>query len=268
MDNYEQVKRAMAGMHDRSLFNLSYSRITLSTVGIVDKMKRFSVDFPKANLAISLHAPPQAIRKQIVPSSARFTVEKIINALQFHIKMTQNKVFIEYICIGNVNVSPTNARDLSKLFIASKIEKKICVNLIPYNRTEIGTQHKFEPPTDRQLEQFKQIVIENGIFCTIRKSTTSGRDVDGACGQLVLRGNDIEDIIPQNIKKKQAKLKAKTKKIKMKEKRKKIEQQQQKALNVKKAMVISTGILALTIASYFTYSNNQRTNIKKKVSPI
>merc|ERR1712048_137077 len=177
------------------------------------------MDFPKANLAISLHAPSQQIRKEIVPS---------------------------------------NASELSKLFNDRKIEKNICINLIPYNPTDIGNQHKFEPPTDKQLEAFKQIVIENGIFCTIRKSTTSGRDVDGACGQLVLRGKDIEDIIPQKIKNKRKKRMKMTKKSQQKE------STAIKAFDSRKAMIMSASILTITVASYCAYSYNKKRTESRK----
>merc|ERR1712192_40422 len=231
LDNYDEVKQAMQGMHDRSMFNLAWSHITLSTVGVVEKMRSFTLDFPKANLALSLHAPSQQIRKKIVPSSGRFTVDKILAAVVYHIEQTQNKVFIEYIVIGNVNAAKQQALDLSKLIKANKIENSVCLNLIPYNPTEIGDEHEFVPPTDSQLNEFKQIVIENGIFCTIRRSTTSGRDVDGACGQLALKGNDIEDLVANK-----GKMKKKTKVQKI-----------EKGMETKtKAMIATAVILTLT----------------------
>ena len=215
LDNYDQVKQAIDGMHDRAMFNLAWSHITLSTVGVVKKMRKFTEDFPKANLALSLHAPSQIVRKEIVPTSTAFTIKKIMDAVVYHIKQTNNKIFIEYIMIGNVNCEKKHAEELGKLFVDNKITKKVCINLIPYNPTDIGDEHKFEPPTDSQLEDFKDIIMKKDIFCTIRKSTTSGRDVDGACGQLALKGNndiDIEDLVRKNkrsgsLKKRQKKLK-------------------------------------------------------------
>eukprot|EP00484_Ammonia_sp_Unknown_P018176 CAMPEP_0197031992 /NCGR_PEP_ID=MMETSP1384-20130603/10787_1 /TAXON_ID=29189 /ORGANISM="Ammonia sp." /LENGTH=467 /DNA_ID=CAMNT_0042461585 /DNA_START=24 /DNA_END=1427 /DNA_ORIENTATION=- len=196
LDNYDQVKQAMHGMHERAMFNLAWNHITLSTVGVVSKMRAFTQDFPKANLALSLHAPSQKVRQQIVPTSTAFTVKKIIDAVVYHIEQTQNKIFIEYIMIGNVNAATEHALELANLFIANKITNKICINLIPYNPTDIGDKHRFTAPTEEQLNEFKEVIMKNGIFCTIRKSTTSGRDVDGACGQLALKGNpDIEDLI-------------------------------------------------------------------------
>merc|ERR550525_2131960 len=111
-----------------------------------------------------------------------------------------NKVFIEYIMIGNINAAQEHAQALATLMVDHGVKDKVNINLIPYNPTEVGDEHEFIAPSDEQLEAFKSIVIEHGIFCTIRKSTTSGRDVDGACGQLALKGDgtegtDIEDLV-------------------------------------------------------------------------
>lgn len=121
----------------RCMFNLSYRHITVSTVGVVSKMRLFTDDFPLANLALSLHAPSQSVRKQIVPTSSAFTVKKIMGAVVNHIECTNNKVFIEYIMIGNVNAEEEHARALSELMVTHKVTPKVAINLIPYNPTEL-----------------------------------------------------------------------------------------------------------------------------------
>merc|ERR1712232_490464 len=125
--------------------------------------------------------------------------------------------------IGNVNCDKKHALELGQLFIENKINKnKICINLIPYNPTQIGDEHNFEAPTNDQLEAFKAVIIgQYGMFCTIRKSTTSGRGIYGACGQLALKGNhvqDIEDMMHSNSNKNIKKLRRKKKKTKTKNK--------------------------------------------------
>eukprot|EP01084_Bolivina_argentea_P259303 437491_1 len=254
LDNYSEVKQSINGMHNRSQFNLAWKHITLSTVGVVNKMKLFTNDFPKANLALSLHAPSQKVRKEIVPTSSAFTIKKIMNAIVYHIKQTNNKVFIEYIMIGNVNAFNNHANELAKLFIDNGITNKICINLIPYNPTDIGNKHKFEVPTDTQLEEFKQIIIKNNIFCTIRKSTTSGRQIDGACGQLALKGNnDIEDIMRndrnKNKKKKKIKFKRKVKSKKNGKVNNDRDTWVKRALFIGATMVVAVGL------TYFVYSS-------------
>eukprot|EP01083_Nonionella_stella_P103733 296518_1 len=273
LDNYAEVKQAIHGMHDRSQFNLAWNHITLSTVGVVPKMQLFTQDFPKANLALSLHAPSQAVRKQIVPTSSAFTIKKIMNAVVHHITTTNNKIFIEYIMIGNVNAYKIHAEELGQLFVDNDITHKICINLIPYNPTDIGDEHEFEAPTDVQLEEFKTVIMGKGIFCTIRKSTTSGRDVDGACGQLALKGNrDIEDLIKRNTNKKMKR------KLRKKNKNKKKMNVQQNTLKHHKSIpwkqlwnTVNTRTLLLGTAVVFTvgiavglvYQSSNRTERKK-----
>ena len=265
LDNYDEVKQAIQGMHDRSMFNLAWNHITLSTVGVVKKMRLFTQDFPKANLALSLHAPSQIVRKQIVPTSNAFTLKKIMDAVVYHIEQTNNKIFIEYIMIGNINCEKEHAVELSKLFVENKIINKICINLIPYNPTDIGDKHNFKAPTDKQLQQFKDIIMENEIFCTIRKSTTSGRDVDGACGQLALKGNDdIEDLIKKNKKYPIRRVKKK-KKIKDREKNKIRTDKNDFLSRVNKhSVLIGSAVIVAVGFTYFLYRTNHQTSVKTR----
>lgn len=206
LDNYEQVKQSIYGLRNHCLFTIAWNRITMSTVGVVSKMRLFSDDFPKANLALSLHAPNQIIRKEIVPSSTAFTIRKLMDCITYHIIQTGNRVFIEYIAIGNVNCNKECAIDLCALFKQhSELEShldKIHINIIPYNTTEIGTKYGFKCASKETILEFQQIIREGGLYCTIRWSTTSGQDIDGSCGQLALTANrneqkstDIEDIM-------------------------------------------------------------------------
>jgi len=131
LDNWNNVRNAIKGFHDKRKFNLSYKKITLSTVGIFSKMKLFSDAFPEVNLALSLHSPTQKLRIQIVPKSKSYSVGKLIKALHYHIFKTNRKVFIEYICIGNINCSMELQHKLGIIFQRFKREK-ILINLIPY----------------------------------------------------------------------------------------------------------------------------------------
>ena len=228
LDNWDEVKLSIEGMHDRSRFNIAWNHITMSTVGVVSRMKQFTDTFPRVNLALSLHAPNQEVRLKIVPTSKAYTITKLINAIKYHICQTKNKIFIEYITIGNVNADSDCAHGLAKLFLNLDKELKnefddidianhVIINLIPYNPTDIGDEYKFESPTPEQMENFKNTIMSYNLFCTIRNSTTSGQDIDGACGQLALKGAscnngdkngtiDIEDIV--STKKKTGKINA------------------------------------------------------------
>ena len=251
LDNYDEVSKALHGMFDRSMFSLGWSHITVSTVGVINRMKEFSNEFPKCNLALSLHASNQIIRKNIVPTSNQFTIKKLIDSLEYHIRITGNKVFIEYISIGNVNMDSNHAIELCNLFKNNNIPlNKIIINLIPYNPTEIGDKYSYKSPTNNQMFTFKNIIIKNGIFCTIRNSTTSGQDIDGACGQLSLKykqnnTNDIEDIIQNviNKPKKRNSIKKSRKKL--------IKKRKNKNVNKIIKLSISFGIMVIIMTILF-----------------
>jgi len=187
LDNWRAVKEAIHGFYDGRKFGLSYQHMTVSTVGVISKMKLFSDEFPKVNLALSLHAGTQDVRKQIVPTSKAFTMSKLLDAVDYHNNKTGNKVFIEYLMIGNVNSSLGDAEELSVKLKG----RDVIVNLIPYNKTETGYDYK--PPTMEQMEAFQKVIMSAGYYCTLRKTTVSGQDIDGACGQLAIKGTRKQD---------------------------------------------------------------------------
>jgi len=196
LDNWRAVKEAIYGFYDGRKFGLSYQHMTVSTVGVISKMRLFSDEFPKVNLALSLHAGTQDVRKQIVPTSKAFTMSKLLDAVDYHNNKTGNKVFIEYLMIGNVNSSLRDAEELS-----TKLKgRDVIVNLIPYNKTETG--YDYEAPTLEQMEAFQTAMMDAGYYCTLRKTTVSGQDIDGACGQLAIKelrkqdGLDVESVVP------------------------------------------------------------------------
>jgi len=200
LDNWRAVKEAIYGFYDGRKFGLSFQHMTVSTVGVISKMRLFSDEFPKVNLALSLHAGTQDVRKTIVPTSKAFTMSKLLAAVDYHNNKTGNKVFIEYLMIGNVNSSLRDAEELS----AKLKGRNVIVNLIPYNKTETG--HDYKSPTLKQMEAFQQKVMDAGYYCTLRKTTVSGQDIDGACGQLAIKnirkqdGLDIESVVPDQRK--------------------------------------------------------------------
>jgi len=196
LDNWRAVKEAIYGFYDGRKYGLSFQHMTVSTVGVVSKMRLFSDEFPKVNLALSLHAGSQDVRGQIVPTSKAFTMSKLLEAVDYHNNKTGNKVFIEYLMIGNVNSSLRDAEELSEKLKG----RDVIVNLIPYNKTETG--HNYECPTLKQMEAFQQKLMDAGYYCTLRKTTVSGQDIDGACGQLAIKNIkkqdalDIESLMP------------------------------------------------------------------------
>ncbi|RZC54693.1 hypothetical protein C5167_013546 [Papaver somniferum] len=165
-------------------------------VGIIPAIKKLHDDLPSVNLAVSLHAPDQKLRCQIMPTAASFSLDKLMDSLHVFQQKSQQKIFIEYIMLEGVNDGEQQAHDLSKL-----LEKfQVVINLIPFN--PIGSLSKFSTSTDEGVVKFQQILRGTcNIRTTIRKQM--GQDIMGACGQLVVSlpaiGSssitDIEDLL-------------------------------------------------------------------------
>jgi len=205
LENYHAVLNAIVAMTDHHRFGLSKNTITLSTVGVVPKIKQLTRDAPYVQLAVSLHASNEDIRRRIVPSSSAFPLNKIIEAIDDHLEQVKRRVLIEYVMIKGINDSEESAHELGKLLQ----DRDLIVNLIPYNPTAV--KEIYEPPEDSVTIKFRDIVHSYGLLTTIRQH--HGRDIDGACGQLALKScndssneaklNDIEDLLKiQNQKKK------------------------------------------------------------------
>ena len=198
LDNYDNVLNAIYVMSEPACFNIAPSRITISTVGVISRIRQLALDVPKVRLALSLHAPTQELRLKIVPSSKAFSVEKLIEACDYYAQQadtTKNQeIMIEYICIGGLNDTPEVAHQLGALLTG----KNMWVNLIPYNPTDAGSRFGFISPKEEDLLQFTQIMntymnaFGKPIKTLIRWSTERGREVDAACGQLALKNLNDE----------------------------------------------------------------------------
>jgi len=189
MDNYEAVAQSLKGMNATYGFNLSWSHITVSTVGVVDAIRNLAHDCPGVNLALSLHAPTQEVRKQIVPSSSQYPIEVLMEALDYHYDLTKKMVMIEYIVIKGVNETVELAEALGELMNGRNVH----INLIPYNTTEAGDRFDFRCPENKEILAFKSVLEKfknhnnDPLPVFVRWSTTKGREVEGACGQLALK---------------------------------------------------------------------------------
>jgi len=183
LDNYPAVLHSLSCLTDNQMFALAASRITVSTVGVLPRMRDLAVDFPKANLALSLHAANQGLRESIIPTATRYTLEKLKATLDFYHSQTGKMVMMEYTVIGGVNDSAENAHELGKWCQ----DFECMVNLIPYNSTDVGTLQGYRVPTDEAVKMFEQIVKKYELRVMVRWSSAGGREVDGACGQMVLK---------------------------------------------------------------------------------
>ncbi|XP_015892622.2 uncharacterized protein LOC107426839 [Ziziphus jujuba] len=182
LNNYVAVVEAVRAMTG-SPFQLSLKRITVSTVGIIHAINRLHGDLPGLNLAVSLHAPVQDIRCQIMPAARAFPLGKLMDSLQEYQRKSQQKILIEYIMLDGVNDEEQHAHQLGKLLEILQV----VVNLIPFN--PIGTLSQFKTSSQQNVSAFQKILRGTyNIRTTIRKEM--GQDISGACGQLVVNQSD------------------------------------------------------------------------------
>ncbi|MCS5558947.1 MAG: radical SAM protein, partial [Oceanospirillaceae bacterium] len=175
--NFDNVTPAIALMMDDNAYNLSKRRVTLSTAGVVPAIDRLS-EVTDVSLAISLHAPNDLLRNELVPVNKKYNLDALLDACNRYLdKLTDKRVItMEYTMIDGVNDQPKHARELAK--VLKRVPCKL--NLIPFNPFP-GSDYRRSPRP--QIEAFQRIMAKAGIITTIR--TTRGDDIDAACGQLV-----------------------------------------------------------------------------------
>ncbi|HZK79592.1 MAG TPA: 23S rRNA (adenine(2503)-C(2))-methyltransferase RlmN, partial [Humisphaera sp.] len=173
--NYANVIQAIRVMHDPGCFNIGARKITLSTVGVPAKMRELANENLPLNLAISLHAPNEELRKQLIPWAEHFALDDILAAARYYFDQTGREVTLEYILLAGVNDQVPHAKELAKLCKTLRAN----VNLIRYNAVE-GLP--FARPKSDDVLRFQDVLKTAGVNAHVRKSR--GRDIDAACGQL------------------------------------------------------------------------------------
>lgn len=174
-DNYDNVMRFVKIINNPKGIDIGSRHITISTCGLIPGIEKFMHEEGQVNLAISLHAPNDKIRTQIMPIAKVYKLNDLINAIKKYIQKTNRRVTFEYIMLEQINDSKENALELAKLLKGINCY----VNLIPYNETENIT---FKRTKNKQIMDFYDILKKNKINVTIRKEF--GSKVDAACGQL------------------------------------------------------------------------------------
>lgn len=171
--NYENVIKAIRILNDKEGLSIGARKISISTAGVVGGIEKLSQENLEINLAISLHASNNDLRKQIMPIAQKYSIAEILEAVNDYIKLTNRKVMFEYIMIKDVNDSEEQAEELAELMK----HKLYMVNLISYNPTGI-----FKASFVGQIKKFKEILEKHGIEVTQRYKF--GKGIKGACGQL------------------------------------------------------------------------------------
>ena len=182
LDNYAAVLSSIASFTSARLFRLSPSRITVSTVGLAHRIQQLAIDAPHVQLALSLHAPTQSLRLSLVPSAVSYTIERLMAAVSDYIDRTHKRVLIEYVLLDTINDQPTHATQLVSLL--APLRSHVLVNLIPWNVATVAVQYR--PPQKEAVAVFQRLLQAGGLWCSVRQEM--GQDVDGACGQLALKG--------------------------------------------------------------------------------
>jgi 23S rRNA (adenine2503-C2)-methyltransferase len=173
--NYERVWQALRTLTDKRAFNLGARHFTLSTVGLVPGIRRMAQEPLQVNLAISLHAPNDALRRQLVPISARYPLDELMSAVREYIALTHRRVSFEYALMSGINDSPALASQLVTL-----LKGVLChVNLIPLNPV---AGSPFQPSAPESVAAFQAVLAQGGIPATMR--ARRGLDIDAGCGQL------------------------------------------------------------------------------------
>ncbi len=179
--NFDNVVRAMNIMIDDFAYGLSKRRVTLSTAGVVPGIDQLR-EACHVSLAVSLHAPDDALRSQIVPLNKKYPIAELMAACRRYLDgVPHRKITFEYVMLAGINDTPAHAQALVKLL--ADVPAK--VNLIPFNPFP-NTNYTCSPP--ETIKVFRDIVTRAGLNTMTRK--TRGDDIDAACGQLVGRVMD------------------------------------------------------------------------------
>ncbi|MFI4868341.1 MAG: 23S rRNA (adenine(2503)-C(2))-methyltransferase RlmN [Steroidobacterales bacterium] len=179
--NFRNVVPALRIFLDDLGFDLSRRRVTLSTSGLAPQIYRLAQEINVA-LAVSLHAPDDALRSDLVPINRLHPIAELLEACWHYIdEQNGRSVTFEYVMLDGVNDSPAQARALARLLAGHPAK----VNLIPFNPFP-GTQ--FRRSSDAAIGQFRDLLLRGGVMATVRR--TRGDDIDAACGQLVGRVQD------------------------------------------------------------------------------
>ena len=179
LHNYDETMKALRILCDADGFAMSPRRITLSTVGLLPALERLAGEPLMPNLAISLHAPTDLQRGELVPINRTYGIADIIAACKRFPVRKRNRITFEYVLLAGVNDSSEDARRLAKLMAGVTAK----VNLIPLNA---AAGIPFERPSDAAIDRFAKILADRHVLVSVRKSR--GRDIRAACGQLIVEG--------------------------------------------------------------------------------
>lgn len=177
LDNYDNVIKFLRLVSSDDNLNIGMRHISLSTCGIINKIYDLANENFQLTLSVSLHAPNDPIRNDLMPINKKFNVDELLKACKFYIKKTNRRISFEYAMISGVNDSDECAAELAK-----RLSGMLChVNLIPVNSVDFASEN-YKKSNRERLEKFMNVLANSGINATVRR--TLGADINASCGQL------------------------------------------------------------------------------------
>lgn len=175
LNNYDSVIDFLHIINDEKGQNISMRKITLSTCGIIPNIYKLADENLPITLAISLHAPTQEKREEILPVAKKYMLPELMASCEYYLNKNGRRLTFEYIMINEFNDSVSDAKILAEL-----LKNKLCnVNLIPCNYVK---ESNISPSTNINIENFKKVLLAQGVNATVRREL--GSDINAACGQL------------------------------------------------------------------------------------
>jgi 23S rRNA (adenine2503-C2)-methyltransferase len=176
--NYEALMQAISRLSDADGFRFGARRITISTIGIIPAIERFTLERSQINLAVSLHAATNPLRDTLLPINRRYPLEPLISACRAYVANTGRRITFEWALIKGLNDTLEQANSLISLISGLNCH----INLIPLNPT---TNYRAEPSSPESVQAFKDVLTARGIACSTR--IRRGIDIHAGCGQLAIR---------------------------------------------------------------------------------
>jgi 23S rRNA (adenine2503-C2)-methyltransferase len=182
--NFDELMKAIRILKEPDGLHIVANRITVSTAGIVPRIRELATTADRPHLAISLAAPNDELRNELMPINKKWPIDELLSACkEFEKSLKRNERFtFEYVMLRGVNDSDEHARQLAKLINRHRLRAK--VNLIPHNPAE---PLSYQPSSAERVESFRQILEAKGVHAFVRRPR--GRDILAACGQLAARSN-------------------------------------------------------------------------------
>ncbi|MBI3193472.1 MAG: radical SAM protein, partial [Ignavibacteriae bacterium] len=183
--NYKNVISAIKILNSENGLNIAARKISVSTCGIIPGIEKFTEENLQINLAISLHAPSDALRSRLMPINKKYPLNEILHALAYYYSKTKIRITFEYILFRGMNDRDEDAEKLIKL--SKRIPSKM--NIIPFHAITFYSEKerilKLRPSSGKRIDEFVEILRQQNVTVFVRSS--AGEDIDAACGQLAVR---------------------------------------------------------------------------------